>query len=69
MSAMPRDLARKRPANLPARQVQHGERGADGHRRAVRGGVSGVGMFRFCLLALTVCLFIGLLLSLLTPIS
>ena len=67
MNAMPRDVARRHPANLPVQQVREGERGADGHRRAVRGGVSGVGMFRFCLLTLALCLLTGLLLSLLTP--
>lgn len=62
MTAMPRELARKQPANLPTRAQDDG-RTINGQYRAVRGGPSGRAVLNVFLLALLAAFFAGQLLS------
>lgn len=61
MTAMPRDLAWKRSAEVATRRNE--ARTIDGKVVATRRGVSGIAMFRFLMLLLVACLFLGYLLS------
>lgn len=65
MTAMPRELARKRPANVPAQRVDDG-RTIGGRWRATRGGMTGVGMCGLVAVLFAAALFAGFVLSLLS---
>ena len=72
MTAMPRELARRKPANVPAppqtrRSKYDPPRTGDGHIIARRGGTTGAHMTWFIVLLLLGVGLAGLLLSYATP--